>query len=62
MKRWLAGLLLIVIGQAPVPASVPSVAWQRVYRGDVLPEAKGAIQGSGKFRGLETKAREQCPC
>ena len=51
MKRWLAGLLLIVIGQAPVPASVPSVAWQRVYRGDVLPEAKGAIQGSGKFRG-----------
>ena len=44
---FVSGFSSAVSGQAPAS----SVAWQRVYRGDVLPEAGDAIGGPGDFRG-----------
>ena len=47
----LLGLVVCSASHAVVQASAPKVAWQRIYRGDVLPDAKGAITGPDKFRG-----------
>ncbi|MFP6766681.1 MAG: hypothetical protein VB859_00835, partial [Planctomycetaceae bacterium] len=45
------GFSSVDIGQAAARVPAPSVTWQRIYRGDVLPEAKDAIRGTDKFRG-----------
>ena len=45
----LLGFVACAAGHAVAEASGPSVAWQRIYRGDVLPDAKGAIGGPDKF-------------
>ena len=47
----LVGFVVCFASYAVVQASAPKVTWQRIYRGDVLPDAKGAITGPDKFRG-----------
>ena len=47
----LLGLVVCSASHAVVQASAPKVTWQRIYRGDVLPDARGAITGPDKFRG-----------
>ncbi len=47
----LLGLVVCSASHAVVQASAPKVTWQRIYRGDVLPDAKGAIRGPDKFSG-----------
>ena len=47
----LLGLVVCSASHAVVQASAPKVAWQRIYRGDVLPDARGAITGPDKFSG-----------
>ena len=47
----LVGLVVCSASHSVVKASDRKVTWQRTYRGDVLPDAKGAITGPDKFRG-----------
>ena len=47
----LLGLVVCSASHAVVQASAPKVTWQRIYRGDVLPDARGAITGPDKFSG-----------